>query len=44
MIIARLTDGVVCQGLTGLWGGQSNRDLLSRCTARGGTVTLWVDR
>lgn len=44
LIYAYLEDGVICQGVYGLWGAANNQDVLSLCTAQGGFVFLWVDR
>ncbi len=38
------TDGVLCQGVAGLWGGSRNVDLLQACSSNGGVVLVFVDR
>lgn len=43
VLLARFTDGQLCQGVAGLWGGSANAAIVPVCTARGGTVTLFVD-
>jgi prepilin-type N-terminal cleavage/methylation domain-containing protein len=44
LIQATLSDGQVCQSLSGLLGGVANPDLATACAKAKGTVTLSVDR
>ncbi len=43
-IQVRLTDGILCQSVSGLMGGRRNPELRSSCNRRGGNVFLTVDR
>jgi prepilin-type N-terminal cleavage/methylation domain-containing protein len=37
-------DGILCQSVAGLWGGQNNAEIMPFCSAKGGFVVLFVDR
>ncbi len=44
LLYAYSADGVICQGVYGMWGGAANRDIIGLCSAAGGYVYLYVDR
>lgn len=43
ILYAYADDGVVCQGVYGMWGGVANANVLGFCGAGGGFVFLYVD-